>query len=49
MVIGSRERKWFIFLINTVCEVHKKSILVILGGESQAFGPSLRAKEDEEL
>lgn len=29
MVMESRGRKWFIFLINTICGVHKRSILTI--------------------
>lgn len=32
VVMESRGRKWFIFLINTICGVYKRSMLAIGGG-----------------
>lgn len=53
MVIGSRGRKWFIFLINTICGVYKRSMLAIWGEKvkqhGQAPGQSqIRSSEGEE-
>ena len=42
MVMESRERKWFIFLINTICEMHKKSMFGDVGGRES----SVRARSE---
>lgn len=42
MAIESRERKWFIFLINTICERHKKRVFGDFGGRES----SVRARPE---
>lgn len=44
VVMEVRGRKWLIFLINTICGVQKRSILVIWGKELN-LRPTLKAKE----